>query len=214
MWMTRGERGARLAPMERTDGPTTTRGVNEAASAALDVLLTDAAHDGRARFLAPGPAVHVAAGLARRPARTARRVASLGADLTKVAAGRSALRPGRRDRRFADPAWESSWLFRRLLQTHLAVENAVDGAISDAQLDWARERQARFAAGNVLDALAPSNYPWSNPAVIKETVDQGGLNLVHGARRFAGDFPHLPATVDTTKFAVGENLALTKGSVV
>ena len=100
------------------------------------------------------------------------------------------------------------------MQSHLAVEEAVDALISEASLDWARERQARLAASNVLDALAPSNYAWSNPAVIKETVNQGGLNLVHGARRFAEDFPHLPATVDTAKFSVGENLAVTKGSVV
>ena len=100
------------------------------------------------------------------------------------------------------------------MQSHLAVEETVDGLISEASLDWPRERQARLAASNVLDALAPSNYAWSNPAVIKETVDQGGVNLARGARRFAEDFPHLPATVDTTKFAVGENLAVTKGSVV
>jgi polyhydroxyalkanoate synthase subunit PhaC len=200
--------------MARTHSRRTARGAAEAASAALDVMLTDAALEGRSRFVSPGPAVGVAAGLARRPVRTARRVTGLGTELTRVAVGRSNLRPGRRDRRFADPAWEKSWLFRRLLQTHLAVENAVDGLIADADLDWARERQARFAVGNLLDALAPSNYPWSNPAVIKETVDQGGLNLVRGARRFAGDFPNLPSTVDTTKFAVGENLALTKGSVV
>jgi hypothetical protein len=37
-------------------------------------------------------------------------------------------------------------LFRRLLQTHLAVGEAVDGLISDAELDWRHERQARFAA--------------------------------------------------------------------
>jgi polyhydroxyalkanoate synthase len=200
--------------MTRPDRRATARGASDAASAALDVMLTDAALDGRSRFISPGPAVGVAAGLARRPVRTARRVAGLGAELTRVAAGRSSLRPGRRDRRFADPAWEKSWLFRRLLQSHLAVEGTVDELIADADLDWARERQARFAAGNLLAALAPSNYPWSNPAVIKETVDQGGLNLVRGARRFAGDFPNLPSTVDTTKFAVGENLALTKGSVV
>src|SRR6185436_8284347 len=117
-------------------------------------------------------------------------------------------------RRFADPAWETSWLYRRVLQSHLALGDAVDGLISDAGLGWHREREARFIAGNVVDALAPSNFPWSNPAVVKETVDQGGLNLVRGARRFAADFPHLPSTVDTSRFAVGENVALTPGSVV
>ena len=191
------------------------RGTSAAVNAALDVMLTDAAVEGRrARFVRPAAAVGVAAGLARRPDRAARRVGQLGAELARVAGGRSELRPGKRDRRFADPAWQTSWLFRRVLQTHLAVSGAVDGLISDAGLDWRREHQARFAAGNVLDALAPSNFPWSNPTVVKETVDQGGANLVRGARRFARDFPHLPSTVDTSKFAVGENLALTPGSVV
>ena len=45
-------------------------------------------------------------------------------------------------------------------------------------------------------------------------VDEGGENLLRGARRFSRDFPGLPATVDTSKFAVGENLALTPGAVV
>jgi len=131
-----------------------------------------------------------------------------------VARGSSDLRPGKRDRRFADPAWQSSWLFRRLLQMHLALEETVDGLISDSGASWRAERQARFAAGNVLDALAPTNFPWSNPTVIKASVDQGGANLVRGARHFLRDFPGLPASVDTSSFAVGENLALTPGTVV
>jgi polyhydroxyalkanoate synthase len=196
------------------DGRPAARGATKGVSAAVDVLLADAALERRAPFVSPGPAFRLAAGLARRPVRTARRVAALGTELTRVATGHSELRPSGRDRRFADPAWESSWLFRRLVQGHLALEETVDGLISEAALDWARERQARLAASNVLDALAPSNYAWSNPAVIKETVNEGGLNLARGARRFAQDFPHLPATVDTAKFSVGENLAVTKGSVV
>lgn len=69
----------------------------------------------------------------------------------------------------------------------------------------------------MLDALAPTNFPWSNPAVLRETVDKGGANLVAGARRFARDMskaPRLPASVDTSKFGLGENLALSPGSVV
>jgi polyhydroxyalkanoate synthase subunit PhaC len=69
----------------------------------------------------------------------------------------------------------------------------------------------------VLDALAPTNFAWSNPAVIKETVDTGGENLVRGTRRLVRDLstpPRLPATVDTSKFEVGGNVAASPGSVV
>ena len=52
--------------------------------------------------------------------------------------------------------------------------------------------------------------------MIKQTFDQGGANLVKGFRRVARDVAarRLPAMVDTTKFAVGENIAITPGAVV
>jgi class II poly(R)-hydroxyalkanoic acid synthase len=185
-----------------------------AASAALDVLLTDATDGTRSRFVRPGAAVSVAAGLARRPRRAAHRVGGLGSELAKVATGRSEIGPAKRDRRFADPAWQSNWMFRRLLQTYLAAGETVDGLIADADAGWRAERQARFAASNVFDALAPSNFPWSNPTVLKTSVDEGGANLGRGLRRFLRDFPGLPATVDRDAFTVGENLAASPGSVV
>ena len=134
-----------------------------------------------------------------------------------MAAGRSRQAPAKRDRRFADPAWENNWLLRRAMQAYLAIGESVDGVITDARGRLAGERQARFAASNVLDALAPSNFPWSNPAVLRAIVDQGGSNLVRGGRRFAADIsrpPRLPQSVDTESFEVGRNLAASPGSVV
>ena len=103
------------------------------------------------------------------------------------------------------------------MQGYLAAAGTVDGLIDDAELDWRTERQARFAAQNVLDALAPTNFPWSNPTVLKELVDRGGANLVRGVRQLGRDLsrpPRLPASVDVSKFEVGGNLAVTPGAVV
>jgi polyhydroxyalkanoate synthase subunit PhaC len=71
-------------------------------------------------------------------------------------------------------------------------------------------------ARNVHDLLAPTNFPWSNPAVLKETLDRGGANLVKGLRRAGRDVGarRLPAMVDTSRFEVGGNLGLSEGSVV
>jgi poly[(R)-3-hydroxyalkanoate] polymerase subunit PhaC len=188
------------------------------AGAALDVLLTDAAVGSRwRRFAPPGAAAAVTAGLARHPDRAVRRLTRLGGELARVATGRSTMRPGKGDRRFGDPAWETSWLLRRLLQAYLAAAGTLDELISDADVDWRTERQARFAATNVVDALAPTNFPWSNPAVLKDIVDHGGTGLARGMRQLTRDLsrsPQLPASVDTTKFAVGENLGVTAGAVV
>ena len=194
-------------------------GLRLAAQSGLDVMLTDAVLEegGVARFLKPRTAGRTVAGLALHPRRAARDAAGLGAEMARVAAGRSRVRPAKGDRRFGDRAWQDSWLFHRLMQAYLATGDAVDRLISDAELDWRTERQARFAAGNVLDALAPTNFAWSNPAVLKECIDEGGANLMRGGRRLLHDLthpPHLPASVDVTKFEVGGNLAVTPGSVV
>jgi polyhydroxyalkanoate synthase len=188
-----------------------------AARGALEILLTDAEVGGRRRFVPAGAAVRTVAGLARRPRRPAARAKTLGADLARTATGRSRLRPAARDRRFADQAWQTNRLLRSLLQAYLAAGAAVDGLIADAELDWRDERQARFAAGNLLDALAPTNFPLTNPAVLREILDHGGTNLARGARALVRDVsrsPRLPASVDTSSFSVGENLATSKGSVV
>src|ERR1700727_2999433 len=131
--------------MTRTQ-PGAGRRAFEAADSALDVMLTDAADGGPPRTPRPAMAAELAIGLARHPQRTARRIGGLGLELTTVARGRSEVRPSKRDRRFTDPAWQSNWLLRRLLQTHLATSDAVDALISDAELDWRHESKARFAA--------------------------------------------------------------------
>ncbi len=184
----------------------------------MDVLLTDAAVGNPAKqaLKRPGSALGVAARIARRPDRIARRAAGLATELTKVAVGRSQIAPSKRDKRFKDPAWEGNPYFRRVLQSYLAVGETVDGLIDDAGLDWQGDQVARFAASNVHDLLAPTNFPASNPAVLKQTLDQGGANLVKGVRRMGRDVVarRLPAMVDTSKFAIGENIAVTPGAVV
>ena len=208
---------ATSTPRQRASGREP--GLRSAARSGLDVMLTDAVLEdgGVSRFVKPGAAGRTMAGLARHPRRTARDASGLGMELARVAAGRSAIGPAKGDRRFGDQAWSGNWAFRRLMQGYLATRDTVDRLISDAELDWRTERQARFAATNLLDALAPTNFPWSNPAVLKEGIDTGGANLVRGAHRLLHDVthsPHLPASVDVSKFEVGGNVAVTPGSVV
>jgi polyhydroxyalkanoate synthase subunit PhaC len=193
------------------------RRTSQAARSGLDVMLGEAAVGGPPRFLAPGAGAKIGAGLARHPGRAAARAGGLTAELARTALGRSERVPAKGDRRFADPAWEGNWLLRRVLQAYLAVGETVDGLITDAEVDWRAERRARLVAGNVLDALAPSNFAWSNPTVLKEIVNTGGGNLVRGTRQLVHDLggpSRLPATVDTSGFEVGVNIAASPGSVV
>ena len=188
-----------------------------AASSGLDTMLTDATRGPLRRLLPGRAAVKLAAKLGTRPDTVVTRGAQLAAELAKVGLGRSELAPAKGDRRFKDDAWQGNPAFRRLLQGYLATGRALDGLIEDAGLDWRSERQIRFAAENVLDALAPSNAPMTNPAVWKVALDTGGRNFTRGAANFARDMakpPRIPSMVDTSAFTVGEDIAVTPGQVV
>jgi polyhydroxyalkanoate synthase subunit PhaC len=188
-----------------------------AASSGLDTMLTDATRGPLRRLLPGRAAVKLAAKLGTRPDTVVTRGAQLAAELAKVGLGRSELAPAKGDRRFKDDAWQGNPAFRRLLQGYLATGRALDGLIEDAGLDWRSERQIRFAAENVLDALAPSNAPMTNPAVWKAALDTGGRNFARGAANFARDMakpPRIPSMVDTSAFTVGEDIAVTPGQVV
>jgi polyhydroxyalkanoate synthase len=168
------------------------------------------------RFVEPAAAAKLAVRLASRPGYVRRRVVELGTELGRIGVGTSSLAPAMSDRRFTDRSWSESWLHRRLMQSYLALNATVDGLIDDAELEWRAERLVRFMFGNTLDALAPTNFPLTNPAVLKETVDRGGANFVKGARQLVRDVSRrrLPAMVDTNSFEVGGNLAATEGAVV
>jgi polyhydroxyalkanoate synthase len=208
-------------PSAKTDGADgegpDRRARGREAAAGLDAMLTEAAR-GPVRSLFPGTSgVKFAAKLAIRPDVTVRRSVELGAELTRIALGRSSLEPPKRDRRFKDPAWSGNPGLKRMVQTYLAVGRTTDKLICDADLDWRSERRVRFAAENVLDALSPSNAPLINPEALKAALDTGGRNYVRGLRNLARDMrrpPRVPSMVDTSAFEVGKNIAVSPGHVV
>ena len=187
------------------------------AAGGLDLLLSDAAL-GVLRMLRPDSAVlRLGAALARRPGQTIGQAAGLSAELVRVAAGRSALAPHPKDRRFADPAWRGNPLLRRSVQAYLAAAAAAEGLVDGADLNWRDDTRVRFLLTNLLAAAAPSNNPVLNPSAWKELIDTGGGNVVRGLRTLAGDLttqPRVPSMVPAGAFEVGKSLAITPGAVV
>jgi polyhydroxyalkanoate synthase subunit PhaC len=199
--------------------PSESTGVDDLTGAraeAFDVLLADAALGTHRRFLPGKAAVKLGLGLGGKPHVLARRGRSLAAELGRVVSGSSQIEPSRRDRRFADQAWSSNPFLRRLVQSYLATATTVKTLVDDAGLDWSSAQQLDFVVDNLLEALAPSNWPL-NPQALKAAVDTGGLNYLRGAGNLVSDLassPRIPAMVDATAYRVGENLAATPGAVV
>src|SRR5215472_9424897 len=186
-------------------------------AAPLDALLADAALGTFRRFTPDASAAKFAAGLARRPLTAGRRLNSLAAELARIGAGTSTLAPARRDRRFADPAWTGNALLRRIVQSYLAAGQTAEQLVTDAGLSPRDETRVRFGAGNLIEALSPSNVPLLNPSSAKAAIDTGGLSLMRGGRSLLRDMasaPRIPEMVDRSAFEVGRNIAVTPGEVV
>ena len=184
----------------------------------LDMLLVDAARGPLRRMIPPaGTTLRFGSALARQPGTVAKRAAELVRELGAIAVGRSDLEPGRKDRRFADPAWTGNPLLHRAMQAHLATARAAWQLIEDADLDWQDDERVRFTATNIVDALAPSNLPVVNPLSLKAAIDTGGGSAVTGLKRLLRDIatpPRVPSMVEPDAFTVGEDLAATPGGVV
>jgi len=180
-------------------------------------LLVDAVFSPLRRFNPGMSGLRFAARLAARPGMVGRHAAGTAGELAKVAVGVSTVAPAPKDRRFAEQAWaDNAWL-RRVLQTYLVTGQATRDLVADAELHWRDRERLTFVAENVVEALSPSNNPLLNPAALKAALDTGGQNYVRGARQFARDMavkPRVPSMVDTNAFNVGQDLAVTAGSVV
>jgi polyhydroxyalkanoate synthase subunit PhaC len=187
------------------------------AAAPLDLLLTQAAL-GPARRLLPGASgLRFLGALARRPERVATRLAGLAGELGRIVVGASEAAPSSRDRRFTDPAWTQNPVLRRIVQAYLATGVTVEGLVQDVPMQWRDAEKVQFVATNLVEAISPSNNPLISPAAWKSFIDTAGGNVVTGTRHLIGDLmsaPRVPSMVDPDAYQVGQDLAVTPGSVV
>lgn len=121
------------------------------------------------------------------------------------------------DHRFAEDEWKT-WPFDTYAQCFLATQAWWDKATTGVHgLSAKHESQVNFLARQMLDAFAPSNSPWLNPVILKQTADQQGRNLIRGfenwledcERYLSGERPR-----EMNDYQVGRNLAVTPGRVV
>jgi polyhydroxyalkanoate synthase len=124
------------------------------------------------------------------------------------------------DRRFKDPEWEQNPYFSFMKQNYLLWDRWIKGIFTNIKgLSPHKQHQVDFYIRQIGDSLAPGNFPWSNPAALKMTLETGGANLLQGLESLFRDLEkgqgHLDIQmVDPKAFKVGENLATTPGKVV
>ena len=142
--------------------------------------------------------------------------ANLVREVTQVFAGQSELKPDPKDKRFKDEAWTDNPFYRVYLGGYLAWTKSINDFIDKTTFDEKTKDQARFVTALVTDAMSPSNSIL-NPSAIKRALDTGGKSVVDGLRNMMSDVLNnggMPSMVDRSAFKIGENIVLSKGSVI
>ena len=119
------------------------------------------------------------------------------------------------DRRFAAPAWREQPYFAFIKEAYLLYAEYLSELASLAKLAPADKQRFVFATRQYLDAIAPTNYPATNPEVLGRALETDGASLLHGLANLITDAQKGRITMsDERAFQVGRNLAVTPGRVV
>jgi len=123
------------------------------------------------------------------------------------------------DKRFKDKDWQENSIFDFLKQAYLITGKWAQDMVAGAELDEHTKLKAKFYVEQIVNALSPSNFPISNPEVLKATLASNGENLLAGITKLENDFKSSDGRLritqtDKNAFALGRDLAMTPGKVV
>jgi len=159
----------------------------------------------------------IVSGAVKQPFSIMQHLGSFGRNIVEIISGDATFAPDAKDRRFIDSSWQKNPAYRRAMQGWLAFQKQIHEFIDSLQLDQIEHRRALIVADIIIDAVAPTNTLIGNPSAVKHAIDTGGASLVQGLRNVVDDVLHnkgMPSQVDKSPFKIGENIAITEGSVV
>ena len=124
------------------------------------------------------------------------------------------------DNRWRSDDWSRHLVFDYIKQSYLLSSRFIESALDTVEdLNEKEQRRLSFFTRQFVDALSPTNYPVTNPDVLRTTLENKGENLVAGLKNFVRDMEEGDgrlniAMTDLDAFTLGENVATTPGKVV
>lgn len=126
-----------------------------------------------------------------------------------------------KDHRFSDKAW-NTWPFKAMKEGFKASDAWWRESMKVEGISRHNSEVVSFFARQALDALSPSNWPASNPEVLRSGRESLGQSWLKGYQSYARDLIEYQkvrkgdssAGLSPLDFEVGKDVALTPGKVV
>jgi len=97
------------------------------------------------------------------------------------------VQPAKGDKRFKDSSWSDTPHFDLLKQIYLLNSRQLYDFVDRAQVDEKTRLQMKFHARQFIDAMSPSNFPATNPEVIRTAIQTRSASLAAGMRNLIDD---------------------------
>jgi polyhydroxyalkanoate synthase len=123
------------------------------------------------------------------------------------------------DPRFRDVAWQQ-WPYNTLKEVYKVQANHWLRSTQVQGMSDHHRHMVQFFTRQWFDALSPSNWPLSNPEVVRKTLDTQGDSLKKGWQHYLADLHQTSAftggaeSLQPLPFEVGKDVATTPGKVV
>lgn len=125
-----------------------------------------------------------------------------------------------KDRRFANPLWESHPYFNYVKQQYLINAKALEQAVEDVTDMEPREKQRlAYFSRQIIDLMSPTNFLATNPDALERAIETEGESLIRGIENLISDLEAnngelIVRLADESAFELGQNIATTPGKVV
>ena len=128
--------------------------------------------------------------------------------------------PGPRDRRFANPLWDTNPYFSFIKQQYLINAETMKQAVAVAEdLEPVERRRLEYFTQQIVDMMAPTNFLGTNPDALEKAIQTEGQSLVDGLENLVADLEAndgelIVKLADEKAFELGRNIATAEGEVV
>ena len=130
------------------------------------------------------------------------------------------IKPNIADQRFSSNEWSENLFFDFIKQFYLITTTLLENLVEKGVFEDPKQKEYfKFYIKQVIMALSPSNFVFTNPDILAKTIQEGGQNLIRGYENYKKDNLKHPNKfyISQTKFddfEIGKNIATTKGKII